>query len=75
MVYWLILVVIALGSGATSAVLSVSTSSLHVGSFASQKDCLAAAQEAVKANGAGSPGVQFRYLCVQASNGSANPPP
>jgi hypothetical protein len=40
-----------------------------------EKDCLAAAHEAQKANNLGGPGAQFRFLCVKASNGTAGAPP
>jgi len=76
MVYWLILVIVALGSGAGgAAVPSVAVSSMHVGNFSTQKDCLAAGQDAMNAHVGASPGMHFHFLCVEASNGGANPPP
>jgi len=50
-------------------------SALHVGNFSNQKDCLAAGQEAMSAHVGASPGMHFHFLCVEASNGGANPPP
>ena len=72
MTYWLVLVVVGLGAGTVIDLprvpIPVSTQLLHVGTFTSQTDCLAAVTEAVKANGTGSPGASYRLLCIRASN-------
>lgn len=72
MTYWLVLVVVGLGAGAVIDLprvpIPVSTQLLHVGNFTSQADCLAAAAEAVKANGNGNPGASYRLLCIRASD-------
>jgi len=77
MVYWLILIVVVLaqGSGGVS-IRSVATSSMHVGNFSSEKECLEAGRDADKANPNATPGVQFRFICVRASaGGGVNAPP
>ena len=77
MTYWLILVIVALGQGGVvgAAIPSVALSSMHVGNFSTQKDCLAAGQEAMTAHVGASPGIHYHFLCVEASNGGASPPP
>jgi hypothetical protein len=78
MTYWLVLVVVGLGAGTVidspRVPIPVSTQLLHVGNFASQNDCMAAAAEATKANGTGSPGASYRLLCIRASNTNTVPP-
>ena len=78
MVYWLILVVIGYGAGEVTGSprvpIPVSTQILHVGNFASQSDCMAAAAEAQKANGSGNPGASYRMLCVRSSDSKAPSP-
>jgi len=78
MTYWLILVVVGMGAGvlldSPRIPVPVSTQALHVGTFASQADCMAAAQEAMKANGSGSPGASYRLLCIRASDAKVAAP-
>lgn len=78
MIYWLVLVVVGSGAGVVidspRVPIPVSAQMLHVGNFASQSDCMAAASEAQKANGPGSPGASYRLLCIQASNAKIAPP-
>ncbi len=78
MTYWLILVVVGVGAGTVvdspRVPVPVSTQLLHVGNFASQDDCSAAAADAQKANGNGSPGAIYRLLCIRASDAKITPP-
>jgi hypothetical protein len=78
MTYWLVLVVVGLGAGTVidspRVPIPVSTQLLHVGNFASQDECTAAAAEAAKANGSGSPGASYRLLCIRASDSKIAPP-
>jgi len=78
MTYWLVLVVVSLGAGTVvdspRVPVPVSTQMLHVGNFTSQDDCMAAATEALKANGTGSPGASYRLLCIRASDAKMAPP-
>ncbi len=78
MTYWLVLVVVGLGAGelvgSPKVPVPVSTQLLHVGNFPSQSDCTAAADEAIKLNGSGSPGASYRLLCIRASDSKMAPP-
>ncbi len=78
MTYWLVLVVVGMGAGvlldSPRIPVPVSTQVLHVGNFASQAECKSAADEAAKANGAGSPGASYRLLCIRATDGKMAAP-
>jgi uncharacterized protein len=74
MVYWLIFVVVGTGVAQSGNIPSVSVASLHVGNYPSLGDCQAAVKEAGAANGSGAPFAQYRFVCVQASNGSPGAP-
>ena len=73
MTFWLILVVIGFGSNPTGGS-NVPSPALHVGNFPSFDACANAAKEAMSKNGNGSPNASYRFLCVEASNGTMPPP-
>ena len=73
MTYWLIFVVIGLGTNPNGGS-NTPSPPLHVGSFPSYDSCSNAAKEALAKNGNGSPAASYRFLCVQAASGSVPPP-
>lgn len=71
MTYWLIFVVIGLGTNANGGS-NTPSPPMHVSNFPSYDSCSSAAKEALAKNGNGSPSASYRFLCVP---GSGSPPP
>jgi disulfide bond formation protein DsbB len=69
MIYWLILIVYGIGTGG----FTVTTHVMHVGNFSDLKSCQAVAKDSQ--NNISPDNWRFNYICVQASDGKAPPPP